>query len=150
MIDMATMAIMIGIQASGKSSFCKANLQEYTRINLDELNTRNKERIAIMAAIQSGENLVIDNTNPTVADREKYISIAKKHDYGIVGYFMQSKLQDCIGRNEQREGKACIPKKAIAFTSNKLEIPDYSEGFDKLYFVSICDNGYKIDEWRSE
>jgi hypothetical protein len=63
---------------------------------------------------------------------------------------MQSKLQDCIGRNEQREGKARIPKKAIAFTSNKLEIPDYSEGFDELYFVSICDNGYKIDEWRSE
>jgi predicted kinase len=147
---MATMAIMIGIQASGKSSFSKTNLQEYTRINLDELNTRNKERIAIMSAIQSGENLVIDNTNPTVADREKYISIAKNHDYGIVGYFMQSKLQDCIGRNEQREGKARIPRKAIAFTSNKLEIPDYSEGFDKLYFVSICDNGYKIDEWRSE
>ena len=36
---MATMAIMIGIQASGKSSFCKSNLQNYIRINLDELNT---------------------------------------------------------------------------------------------------------------
>ena len=62
---MATMAILIGIQASGKSSFCKSNLQEYIRINLDELNTRNKERIAIMEAIQSGVDIVIDNTNPT-------------------------------------------------------------------------------------
>ena len=26
---MATMAIMVGIQASGKSSFCKYNLKEY-------------------------------------------------------------------------------------------------------------------------
>jgi len=52
--DVATMAIMIGIQASGKSSFCKYILKEYVRINLDELNTRNKERIAIMEAIQSG------------------------------------------------------------------------------------------------
>ena len=147
---MAIMAIMIGIQASGKSSFCKSNLQEYTRINLDELNTRNKERIAIMETIQSGVDIVIDNTNPTKGDRGKYISIARSHGYDVVGYFMQSKLQDCIDRNEQREGKASVPRKAIACTSNKLEIPDYSEGFDKLYFVSISEDGYKIDEWRSE
>lgn len=147
---MAIMAIMIGIQASGKSSFCKSNLQEYTRINLDELNTRNKERIAIMETIQSGVDIVIDNTNPTKGDREKYISIARSHGYDVVGYFIQSKLQDCIDRNEQREGKASVPRKAIACTSNKLEIPDYSEGFDKLYFVSISEDGYKIDEWRSE
>ena len=142
--------IMIGIQASGKSSFCKSILKEYVRINLDELNTRNKERIAIMEAIQSGVDIVIDNTNPTKADRERYISTAKNHEYEAVGYFMQSRLQECIDRNEQREGKACVPRKAIACTSNKLEIPDYSEGFDKLYFVSISENGYKIDEWRSE
>ena len=147
---MAIMAIMIGIQASGKSSFCKSNLKEYVRINLDELNTRNKERIAIMEAIQSGVDIVIDNTNPTKADREKYVSIAKNHGYEVIGYFMQSRLQECIDRNEQREGKACVPRKAIACTSNKLEIPDYSEGFDKLYFVSLSENGYKIDEWRSE
>lgn len=147
---MAIMAIMIGIQASGKSSFCKSNLQEYTRINLDELNTRNKERIAIMETIQSGVDIVIDNTNPTKGDREKYISIARSHGYDVVGYFIQSKLQDCIDRNEQREGKASVPRKAIACTSNKLEIPDYSEGFDKLYFVSISEDGYKIHEWRSE
>lgn len=36
---MAKLAIMIVIQASGKSSFCKTNLQEYKRINLDELHT---------------------------------------------------------------------------------------------------------------
>ena len=142
--------IMIGIQASGKSSFCKSILKEYVRINLDELNTRNKERIAIMEAIQSGVDIVIDNTNPTKADREKYVSIAKNHGYEVIGYFMQSRLQECIDRNEQREGKAYIPRKAIACTSNKLEIPDYVEGFDKLYFVSISEAGYMIDEWRSD
>lgn len=43
---------MIGIQASGKSTFCKMNLPEYVRINLDELHTRNKESIAIHDAIE--------------------------------------------------------------------------------------------------
>lgn len=147
---MAKLAIMIGIQASGKSSFCKSNLQEYVRINLDELHTRNKEKLAIDEAIASGENLVIDNTNPTREDRGKYIAIAKEHGYEVIGYFMQSRLKECIERNEQREGKAYVPRTAIACTSNKLEIPGYAEGFDKLYFVSISENGYIIDEWRTE
>lgn len=147
---MAKMAIMIGIQASGKSTFCKMNLPEYVRINLDELHTRNKESIAIHDAIASGLNIVIDNTNPSKADREKYIAIAKENEYEVTGYFMQSKLQECIARNDQREGKACIPRKAIACTSNKLEIPDYSEGFDELFFVAITEDGYSVEAWRTD
>lgn len=147
---MAKMAIMIGVQASGKSTFCKEKLPEYKRINLDELHTRNKENIAIQEAISSGLNIVIDNTNPSKADRGKYIAIAKENGYEVAGYFMQSKLQECINRNAKRQGKACVPPVAIACTSNKLEIPDYSEEFDELFFVSISENGYKIDEWRVE
>lgn len=78
---MAKLAIMIGIQASGKSSFFKTNLQEYKRINLDELHTRNKENLAIEDAVANGEDLVIDNINPTRENREKYISNA--YDIGL-------------------------------------------------------------------
>ena len=45
--DLPIMAIMIGIQGSGKSTFCNVHLSEFTRINLDTLHTRNKENIAI-------------------------------------------------------------------------------------------------------
>ena len=72
---MQTMAVMIGIQASGKSTFCKRYLGDYVRVNLDVLHTRNKEKLAIEDAIASGEDIVIDNTNPMIADREKYILI---------------------------------------------------------------------------
>lgn len=146
---MPTMIIMTGIQASGKSTFCKMNFNDYIRINLDELHTRNRERIAINDAIAKSQNLVIDNTNPSRADREKYILLAKENGYEIIGYYMQSKLQDCISRNEKRDGKACVPRNAIAYTSNKLEVPDYNEGFDKLYYVSITNGGYNIEEWRA-
>lgn len=147
---MPTMAIMIGIQASGKSTFCRQNLCNYIRVNLDDLHTRNKEKIAIEDAISSGVDVVIDNTNPTIVDREKYISRAKAAGYKIVGYFMQSKLQDCMERNEGREGKAKIPRKAIACTSYKLEMPSYKEGFDEIYFVSIFEGEMQISEWRDE
>ena len=143
--------IMMGIQASGKSSFCKNKLSEgYVRINLDELNTRNKERLKFCECIANEESIVIDNTNPTKADRQRYIHALKETGYSIVGYFMQSRVADCIARNEKREGKERVPSAAIAATSNKLELPNYSEGFDELYYVQIEDNGFKIDKWEEE
>ena len=68
---MPTMAVMTGIQASGKSTFCQNELSGYVRINLDTLHTRNKENIAMEEAFGAGRDMVIDNTNPTAADRKK-------------------------------------------------------------------------------
>ncbi|MDE6621744.1 MAG: ATP-binding protein [Lachnospiraceae bacterium] len=145
---MPVMAVMIGIQASGKSTFCRSDLSAYDRINLDTLHTRNRENIAIDEAFRFQRDMVIDNTNPTAEDRKKYILKAKENGYRIVGYFLQSRIQDCIARNELREGKAKVPVKAIAATSKKLEMPSYDEGFDELYFVRITDTGTVVEKWR--
>ena len=67
-----------------------------------------------------------------------------------MGYFMQSRLQECIARNNMREGKEKIPAKAIAMTSNRLELPNRSEGFDELYFVGNDGQNMTISEWREE
>ena len=145
---MPKIIIMTGIQGSGKTTFCSKQFPDYERISLDDLHTRNKENIAFEQALFDGKNIVIDNTNPTASDREKYIRKAKEQGYMVVGYFMQSRLRDCIDRNSRRTGKARIPDTAIAATSNKLEIPSLKEGFDELYFVSINDVGFLISEWR--
>lgn len=145
---MPVMAIMIGIQASGKSAFCREYLSAYDRINLDTLHTRNKENIAIDEAFRAERDMVIDNTNPTMEERKKYILKAKENGYKVIGYFMQSRLQACIVRNELREGKERVPAQAIAATSNKLEIPTYAEGFDELYYVSITDIGMVVEKWK--
>ena len=63
---------------------------------------------------------------------------------------MQSKLQECIRRNDQREGKEKIPAKAIAMTSNKLEMPSRDEGFDELYFVKNDGENMSISEWSDD
>ena len=94
--------------------------------------------------------MVIDNTNPTAQDREMYIRKAKENGYRVVGYFMQSKLQECVARNNQREGKAKVPAKAIAATSNRLQIPSYQEGFDELYFVKLTEAGAFVEKWKEE
>lgn len=144
------MIIFIGIQASGKTTFYHQHLAEYVHISLDILHTRNKERIALEECFSSGKSMVIDNTNPTAADRAGYISKAKAHGYHITGYFFRSCISDCVRRNEKREGKAKVPKTAIAATSNKLEMPDYAEGFDKLYFVYMENETMIIEDWKEE
>ena len=68
---MKTAYIMIGIQGSGKSEFCRQCLQNVQHMSLDELNTRNNERIMIGMCHSLGRDYVIDNTNPTCADRAR-------------------------------------------------------------------------------
>lgn len=143
------MVIMIGIQGSGKSTFYHKYLKdEYVRINLDMLKTRHQEQLLIHKCIEDENSFAIDNTNPTRADRQRYIPLAKEAGYRIIGYFMESKLQPCIERNNQRAGKAKLPAAAIAATSNKLQIPGYDEGFDELYFVNNDGSTMIIEKWR--
>ena len=144
-----TVVIMMGLQGSGKSTFYHRYLSDcYVRVNLDTVKKRSRERVLIEECIESGKNYAIDNTNPTRTDRERYIPLAKQAGYRVVGYFMESKIKDCIKRNGLREGSAKVPQKAIAATSNKLEIPSYDEGFDELYFVKNDGITMTIEEWR--
>ncbi len=147
---MAKAIILMGIQGSGKSTFYRERLSEYVHVNLDTLHTRNKEKLLIEECLEHGRSFVVDNTNPTKADRQRYIHAAKERGYQIEGYFLQSILADCIERNRNRSGKACVPDKAIVSTSNRLEIPAYQEGFDKLYFVKIEHGKFVIDEWKTD
>ena len=139
---------MIGIQGSGKSEFCRQFLPEICRVNLDTLKTRNNEKRAIEECYEKNQDFVVDNTNPTREDRKRYIGPAKAQGYRVIGYFMQSRLQECIARNNLREGKERIPAKAIAMTSNRLELPSRTEGFDELYFVENDGKSMTISEWR--
>ena len=142
--------IMIGIQGSGKSTFCRRFLPDIPRVNLDSLKTRKNEQRMIESCLAQGQDYVVDNTNPMRADRARYIPEAKAAGYCVIGYFMQSRLQECIERNNRRGEEERIPAKAIAMTSNRLELPSYSEGFDDLYFVSIQGEETMINKWREE
>ena len=142
--------IMIGIQGSGKSTFCQKFLPDVYRVNLDTLKTRSNEKRMIEQLHTEGCDYVVDNTNPTKDDRARYIPEAKKEGYRVIGYFMQSLLRECILRNEARQGRDRVPAKAIAMTSNKLEMPSLAEGFDELYYVANDGQMMTVSEWREE
>ena len=100
--------------------------------------------------LETQQPFVVDNTNPTIADREKYISLAKVYKFKVIGYYFQSKISEAIARNSQRPGKECIPEIGIKGTFSKLEIPSWDEGFDALYFVEIEGNNFTVMEWEHE
>lgn len=142
--------IFVGIQASGKSSLYFEKLSKtHLRLNLDMLKTRHRETILLDACIKAKQPIVIDNTNPTKEDRKRYIEKLKSNNFKIIGYYFKSSIEECLYRNNQREGKEKIPEVGIKGTYNKLELPEYSEGFDELYYISIEKN-FKIDGWKNE
>ncbi|MCQ6559930.1 AAA family ATPase [Paenibacillus mendelii] len=128
--------IFIGIQASGKSTFYKEKFfKTHMRINLDMLKTRNREDYYLAASIQSKQPFVVDNTNPTIDDRMKYIDIARKHNFKVIGYFFEPDYDLSTERNNERQGKEKVREAGIKSTLKKLQTPKYTEGFDELYLV---------------
>ena len=141
--------IFIGIQASGKSTFYKKRFfNTHIRINLDMLKTRNREDILLEACLRAKQPFVVDNTNPTVESRAKYIQGASEEGFQVVGYYFDSNLQEAILRNTARTGRAQVPPQVIAITYKKLEQPTLEEGFAALYSVTILPSGeFSESEW---
>lgn len=132
--------ILVGIQASGKTTFCKERFfNTHVRINLDMLRTRHRERLFLSTCIESQMRFVVDNTNPTVEERAKYIEPAKQAGYRIVGYFFDSPVSDSLRRNALRIGEECIPEVGVLGTYKRLRRPTLEEGFDELFAVEIVE-----------
>lgn len=144
--------IFIGVQGSGKSTFCKQRFYDtHIRINLDMLRTKNREKLLLSACLEAKQNFVIDKTNPTIEERSKYIQLAKMHHFRVIGYYFQSKLDDALQRNSQRTGKVKIDERGVRGVYAKLELPTFAEGFDELYYVWIDENNeFVVEKWNDE
>ncbi|MET3544590.1 putative kinase [Paenibacillus favisporus] len=139
--------IFTGIQASGKSTFYKERFfATHMRINLDMLRTRHRESVFLEASVRTMQSFVVDNTNPTVEDRKKYIDFVKKHHYKVIGYYFEPDYELSQDRNNKREGKEKVPEIGMISTLKKLQRPSYSEGFDELYIVKSLNDGFEIQK----
>jgi hypothetical protein len=130
--------ILVGIQASGKSTFYQHRFFDtHVRISRDLLKTRTRERALLQACLESRQPFVVDNTNVLAEERARYIAAAKAAGYRVVGYFFRTEPRAAIARNRLREGRAVIPIPGILGTYKKLQEPRLDEGFDELYAVTL-------------
>ncbi|HEY9613767.1 ATP-binding protein [Allocoleopsis sp.] len=145
--------ILIGLQASGKSTFlCQYWAVTHELVSKDLMrNNKNRARRQaqlVESALQAERAVVVDNTNPTVEERASLIQIGKLYDAQILGYYFQSNVSDCLERNEQRTGKARVPDVGIYATAKKLVPPSYAEGFHQLFHVKMTGNSaFEVRAW---
>ena len=143
--------IFIGIQATGKSTFYKTHFyRSHVRISMDLLNTRNKENKFLETCFETHTQFVVDNTNPSRKEREKYIQWAKENKYEVIGYYFSISMAEAIQRNENRPKEEQLPEVGIRGCRSRLELPSLEEGFDKLYFVNTEHNEFHIRDWKDE
>src|SRR5713101_6103684 len=147
--------IMIGLQASGKSTFARSRFGEtHQFVSKDQLynnsNAARRQRQLIETALQQGLSIVVDNTNPTREVRE-LIDLGRLYAAEVIGYYFAVELKQCLERNRAREGRARVPDVAIFATLKRLTRPSYTEGFTKLFSVyNRGDQRLKLGDWNEE
>ncbi|MEO1528334.1 MAG: AAA family ATPase [Planctomycetota bacterium] len=141
--------LLTGIQGAGKSSFYRDRFfRTHLRVNLDLLRTRHRERRLLDFCFETSQRFVIDNTNPTRSERAVYISRSVTAGFRVLGYYFESRVDACLQRNSNRIDR--VPETAIYGTAKKLEIPNFEEGFDELWYVRTGETGFDIEEWKDE
>lgn len=134
--------IFVGLQGSGKSSFYQQQfVGSHVRINLDTLKTRFQENKLIQECLQMRRNFVVDNTNPTIAERAKYIKAAQLFGYEIICYHFTTDFDLCFQRNRNRTGKDRIPDVGLYRTRKIMQPPEFIEGFQKVFEVKLTAEG---------
>lgn len=132
--------LFIGIQGAGKSTFYRQYFFDtHVRISLDLLRTRNRELRLLELCLQTMQPLVVDNTNPTIAERGRYITPARAAGFTVVGYFFEPDPQGSFHRNRERVRQ--VPPAGLFGTLKRLERPSHAEGFDQLRRVVLLQNG---------
>ena len=148
------LVLLIGLQASGKSTFYRERLAAtHVHISKDLLaknkNTHARQQRLLKEALSQNKRVALDNTNPSAGLRAEQIALAKSFNARCVGYYFESKMSACLARNSQRVGASRVPDVALFATSKMLALPRYEEGFDGLFYVRLSEGGFSVFEWDS-
>jgi predicted kinase len=132
--------LLIGIQGSGKSTFCRqAFFDTHVRISLDLLRTAHREQRLLTLCLETRMRFVVDKTNVTVAERARYIAPARAAGFAVLGYFFEPDPQGAFARNRARLRP--VPAAGLFGTLKRLQPPQLAEGFDRLHRVRVRPEG---------
>ena len=138
--------LFIGPPASGKTTFYQKYLQPhgYVHINRDTLGSWQKCVTECEKAIELGKSIVIDNTNPDVESRKRYLTVAEQHKIPTRCFVFTASIAHCKHNNRFRELKNIgnskyKPVNDIAFNaySARFTQPNVSEGFTEIIQVNF-------------
>jgi predicted kinase len=143
------LVIFVGLQGAGKTSFYRERFAAtHVHVSKDLFPSPRdrsaRQRREIEAALGAGRSVVVDNTNPTPADRAPLVEHARMHGARVVCYWFEAAPAECLARNATRAGRARVPPAAIFATHGRLVAPTLDEGFDALYHVRVAADGSAV------
>jgi len=78
--------VLCGVLGSGKTTLYRDRfLETHVRISMDLVRTRAREAALLEACLRTGQRFVVDNTNPTAADRRRHVEPARAARFRVVG-----------------------------------------------------------------
>ena len=143
------LVVFTGLQASGKTSFYRAHFATtHVHISKDAWpNLRKKEerqRRLVDEHLRAGRSIVVDNTNPTPAEREPLIALGRAHGARITSYSFVVAVDEALRRNAGRTGRARILDAGIYAVAKRLVPPAETEGFDDRFEVRLAGDQFIV------
>lgn len=147
---------MVGLPASGKSTYLKTHYKNCVIVSLDEIRRvffghqfhQNAEPFVLGIAknlvrllLQQNKSVVIDSTGLLYQFRKEWRNIGNEYNayYSIV--WITTPVETCLKRNRKRpEGKR-VPDDVITRMSNQLESPSDFDSYYENIKVNIVDLG---------
>jgi HAD superfamily hydrolase (TIGR01662 family) len=146
---MSDVAMIVGYPAAGKSSLAKQYTDKgYTYLNRDKVGGKILDLVPMLeASLKKGENVILDNTFPTIESRKAFIECAKQHNATITCDWLNTSIEDaqfnaCM-RMMDRKGKLLsaedlksekspnlFPPVVLFKYKKQFEKPTIGEGFD--------------------
>jgi hypothetical protein len=118
--------VLCGVQGAGKTTLYRDRFAAtHEHVSLDVLGSRAREAALIAECLEAGRPFVVDNTNPTVADRARYIGPAREVGFKLVCYLVEG------GGRSVHVGPG-----TTAATARRFVRPTPEEGFDELFHAS--------------
>ena len=97
--------VFCGVQGSGKTTLYRDRfLATHVRVSMDLLRTRHREAAFVAVCLETRQPFVVDNTNPTPADRRRYLEPAREAGFRTVGYLVEVDPAEALGRTRSAPG----------------------------------------------
>lgn len=151
---MKDLYIMVGLPASGKSTYVKKMKECFSIVSvstddlrkelLGDISNQNQNTEVFDEAykriqfyLEKGLDVIFDATNINYKKRMDVINRFKKYANNINAIMMATPYEECLERNKNR--KRQVPEDVIKRMYMNFYVPQYFEGFNKISIVYSSD-----------
>lgn len=134
------------MQGSGKTRFYRKRFPERTPGLASTSWGRGGASARADRLLGARRSFVVDNTNPTPAERAAYIRAALAEGFWLVAFWLEALPRETIARNARRQGRERIPVPGVLGTYKRLQVPSLAEGFDAVFRVRSADDHWFLVE----